>query len=88
MKIGVAGINNILDIKGCHKSGSHSKPTNKLHGSIYLETITSLIWRLFGESSYQNCPILVNSGPKPSINRCTSKLHAKIVNKQNIIKKI
>ena len=65
----MAGNIKILETKGCHKSGSHSKLTNKLHGSMYLETITSLIWRLFGESSYQNCPILVNSGLKPSINK-------------------
>jgi hypothetical protein len=65
----VAGNINILEIKGCHKTGLHSKLTNKLHGSIYLETITSLICRLFGESSYQNRPILVNPGLKSSINK-------------------
>ena len=84
----MAGNIKILEIKGCHKSGSQSKLANKLHGSIYLETITSLICKLFGESSYQNCPILVNPGLKPSINKWISKLQAKIVNKEKITKKI
>ena len=84
----MAGNIKILEIKGCHKSGSQSKLANKLHGSIYLETITSLICKLFGESSYQNCPILVNPGLKPSINKWISKLQAKIVNKQKLTKKI
>ena len=69
IKIGVAGKIKILEIKGCHNSGLQPRFRNKLQGSIYLETITSNIWRLLGDSSYQKRPILVNLGPNPFNNK-------------------
>ena len=41
--VGVEGIIKIEDTKGCHKKGLQFKLTNWLQGSIYLDTIASLI---------------------------------------------
>tara|TARA_A100001011_G_C14306495_1_gene843424 strand:- start:1822 stop:2001 length:180 start_codon:yes stop_codon:yes gene_type:complete len=56
----VEGRSRILEIIGCHKKGLHPKKTNKLHGSIYLETTASLNCIVLGEIANQNSPIFEN----------------------------
>ena len=54
----VAGKSKILEMMGCHKKGPQFNWLKLLQGSMYLETITSDICKLVGDSLYQNSPIV------------------------------